>query len=697
MRAREPDRSGFAVRDGVRISYEIFGDGPQTIVFFPAWSVANSRIWKAQIPYFSRFARVIAFDGRGNGKSDKDARLDYSDEAYVDDALAVLDATSTTRASIVALSAGARWALPIAARRPELVERLVCIAPAVPLAEPTPARAAAIVGFESEPALHDGWNKMNRRYWEAGGYRDFLEFFWRECFPEPHSTKQIEDGIGWGLQTTPQTLAATVVAPGLTAEETAQFAGNVRCPVLVMHGTRDRIVPFARGKALAEATHATFLALEGSGHIPTARIPIAVNMMLRDFLLSANEQRRKPKSARKKRVLFLSSPIGLGHAQRDLAIAQELRAKNPEIDIAWLSQHPVTAVLQGAGETIHPASAALVNESAHFESECAEHDLHAFEAIRRMDEIMVANFMTFYELLGAERFDLVVGDEAWDVDHFLHEHPDRKRTAFAWLTDFVGWLPMPDGGEREARLTRDYNLEMIEHIDRSPHLRDRAIFVGEPQDIVPDRFAPDLPLIREWTEAHYDFSGYVTGFAPPSEDQRQAWRRELGYRPGEVVCIVTVGGSGAGRHLVQRIVAAFPHVKRRIPALRTIVVAGPRIDASSFSPASGLEVRAFVPSLYRHLAACDIALVQGGLTTTMELTAARRPFIFFPLKHHFEQNFHVRHRLARYGAGRPMGYDAATPEAIADAIEGELRRKVDYAPVASDGAEKAAALIGEML
>jgi pimeloyl-ACP methyl ester carboxylesterase/predicted glycosyltransferase len=696
MRGREPDRTGFAVRDGVRISYEIFGDGPQTVVLFPAWSIAHSRIWKAQVPYLSRFARVIAFDGRGNGKSDKSPDLDYSDDAYALDALAVLDATSTARASVVALSAGARWALMVAAQHPERVERLLCIAPAVPLAEPTPARAAALSRFESALPSHDGWNKLNRRYWERGGYRDFLEFFWAECFPEPHSTKQIEDGIGWGLGTTPETLAATVVAPSLTPQETALLAAAVRCPVLVLHGRRDRIVPFARGKALADATNATLIPLDGSGHLPQARIPIAVNLLLRDVLQPARTA-SPHKLTRKKRVLFLSSPIGLGHAQRDLAIARELRAREPETEISWLSQHPVTAVLAAAGETIHPASGALVNESAHFESECVEHDLHAFEAIRRMDEIMVANFMTFYELLGTEKFDLVVGDESWDVDYFLHEHPERKKAAFVWLTDFVGWLPIPDGGEREARLTRDYNLEMIEHIDRSPRLRDRALFVGEPQDIVPERFAPDLPLIREWTAAHYDFAGYVTGFSPPSAAERAAWRHDFGYRDDELIGMVTVGGSGAGRHLLRRIMAAFPEAKRRVPALRMIVVAGPRIDAASLSASGEIEVRAFVPNLYRHLAACDVALVQGGLTTTMELTAARRPFIFFPLKHHFEQNFHVRHRLARYRAGRPMDYDAATPEAIASAIEEELRRSIDYVAVASDGAEKAAALIGEML
>ena len=107
-----------------------------------------------------------------------------------------------------------------------------------------------------------------------------------------------------------------------------------------------------------------------------------------------------------------------------------------------------------------------------------------------MDEILVANFMVFHDAVEAGEYDLVIGDEAWDVDYYLHENPELKRTAFAWLTDFVGWLPMPEGGDREAFLTADYNAEMIEQVERFPRIRDRAIFVGDPDDIVPDDFGP---------------------------------------------------------------------------------------------------------------------------------------------------------------------------------------------------------------
>ena len=163
------------------------------------------------------------------------------------------------------------------------------------------------------------------------------------------------------------------------------------------------------------------------------------------------------------------------------------------------------------------------------------------------------------------------------------------------------------------------------------------------------------------------------------------------------MCIVTVGGSGVGGDLLRRVIAAYPQAKDMVPELRMIVVAGPRIDPGRLPAPDGLEVRRYVPDLYRHLAACDLAVVQGGLTTAMELTASRRPFLYFPLRHHFEQNLHVRHRLERYRAGRYMDYDNAGPEQIATAIAAEIGRNVNYQPVATDGAARAAAMLADLL
>jgi predicted glycosyltransferase len=243
----------------------------------------------------------------------------------------------------------------------------------------------------------------------------------------------------------------------------------------------------------------------------------------------------------------------------------------------------------------------------------------------------------------------------------------------------------------------DYNAEMIGHIERYPRLRDRAVFVGDPGDVVEERFGPGLPLIHEWTQSHYDFAGYVTGFDASAVADRDALRSELGYRPDEQVCLVTVGGSGVGGDLLRRVVAAFPAAARRVPGLRMVVVAGPRIDPACVPVRPGLDVRGYVPDLYRHLAACDLAVVQGGLTTCMELTASRRPCIYIPLRHHFEQNFHVAHRLRRYGAGRRLDFDDAAPDVLAEAIAAETGREVAYRPVATDGAERAASLLAELL
>ena len=133
-------------------------------------------------------------------------------------------------------------------------------------------------------------------------------------------------------------------------------------------------------------------------------------------------------------------------------------------------------------------------------------------------------------------------------------------------------------------------------------------------------------------------------------------RARLGYRPDERVCVVTVGGSGVGLPLLRRVLDAVPLARQLAPDLRFLVVTGPRIDPGSVPEMRGVTVRGYLPDLTVHLAACDVALVQGGLTTCMELTALGRPFLFVPLRHHFEQNFHVRRRLERYRAGTCLDY-----------------------------------------
>jgi pimeloyl-ACP methyl ester carboxylesterase/predicted glycosyltransferase len=695
MRARYPDTEGFIERGGVKVGYEVFGAGEPAILLLTSWAIVHARQWKAQVPYLARHFQVITVEGRGNGRADRPGTAEaYGDREYVDDAIAVLDATGVDRAVVVGLSVGGRHALQLAAWYPERAAGVVAIGAALPWPMPP--------DFDETRDTYQGWGKANRHYWLAD-YRGWVEFFMSQVFTEPHSTKPHEDGVAWGLETTAETLLLTVPAVGEPAAADAEaICRQVRCPVLIVHGDQDGIVPYDTGVALARWTGGQMVTIHGGGHAPTLRDPVQVNLLIRNFAASVGQGVPASRTwtrarDRRKRVLYVSSPIGLGHVRRDLAIAAELRARHPGLQIDWLAQHPVSLVLEERGERVHPASRWLASESSHIESEAGEHDLHAFQAIRRMDEILVANFMVYHDVVRDDPYDLWIADEGWDVDYFLHENPELKRAPYAWLTDFVGWLPMPDGGMRERALTADYNAEMIEQIARFPRLRDRSVFVGNAADVVPDTFGDGLPLIRDWVEQNYQFSGYISGSSPVGLADREAIRAELGYRADEKVCVVTVGGSGVGTDLLRRVIAAFPAARRLVPGLRMVVVTGPRIDPACLPSHGGLEVHGYVHDLYRHLAACDLGVVQGGLTTTMELAASQRPFIYLPLRHHFEQNFHVRHRLAQYGAGRYMDYEEAQPETLAAAIAEEIARPVSHRPVETDGAARAAACLAELM
>jgi pimeloyl-ACP methyl ester carboxylesterase/predicted glycosyltransferase len=704
--ARLPDTSGVAVRSDVSLHYDVYGDGPVNVLLMPTWSIVHSRFWKAQVPFLARHYRVITFDGRGSGRSSRprDASA-YADREMAEDAVAVLDATGTRQAVAVGFSCGATWAIHLAAANPERVQGIFAIGPACGLNVTPPE--IELARWNTEIDQPEGWEQYSRHNWLHGDFTAFREFYFNQLYSEPHSTKQVEDALVWSADIDAQTLVSTTAArlgvDGVIYESLETIAPRVRCPVHVVHGTDDRIRRYRIGERLAELTNGSLTLVEGAGHGLPGRDPVLINTMLRNFVDSVAAPAPRVSTwaramRRRRRALYLSSPIGLGHARRDLSIADELRKARGDLDIEWLAQSPVTRLLDAAGERIHPASHHLLGESDHIEFEAGEHDLHAFHAIRRMDEIMVANFMLFDEVVRDDPPDLVIADEAWEVDYFLHENPELKRFTFAWLTDFVGWLPMPDGGTAEAALTADYNAEMLEHRARFPRLRDRSIFVGNPDDVVPQTFGPDLPSIKEWTCQNFEFCGYVTGAGPASAQQRAALRRRLRLGQDDRLCVITVGGTAVGDSLLRRVLAAVPLLRRVIPGLHFLVVTGPRIDPASLPQHRGVRMRGFVPDLTDYLAACDVAVVQGGLSTCMELTAAGTPFVYVPLENHFEQNIHVRHRLERYGPGRAMRYAELTePDRLAAVIAKELSGGKQFRPVETDGAARAAAMLAELV
>jgi pimeloyl-ACP methyl ester carboxylesterase/UDP:flavonoid glycosyltransferase YjiC (YdhE family) len=689
MRARKPDRTGYAVNGGVRTYFEVFGAGPTTLLMMATFPVVDGHQWKGQVPYLSRHFRVVTFDPRGNGRSDRPTDpAAYADDAYAADALAVLDASDTDTAFVVALCSGIKWSLLVAEAHPEKVRGLVAVAPGVHPLAPQPAPIA--------PVDDASWR---------GDYAGWVGYHTAQLLPEPHSSKVFDDLVGWSLQTDGATIAARTHAPLRPAaeDEAVELSSSLQYPVLVIHGTEDACQPLARGRRFAELTGGRLVTVEGAGHLPHGRHPVLVNTLVKEFvdMYTAPVPRQTPwlfARNRQRRALWLCSPIGLGHVLRDLAIARELRAAVPDLRIEWLAQQPVRAVLEANGEAVHPASDELASESAHWESESTHHDLHAFYAFRRMDEIFCANYMLFDDIVREEPYDLWVGDEAWDVDHFLHENPERKIAPYAFLTDVVGFLPVdPDGDPREAELCADYNAEMVEHLDRFPYVRDRSVFIGATDELPDASFGPGLPRVRDWTAQWFTSVPYVVPFDPAAYRRPHALRRKLGYGTGYPLFVAAVGGTAVGRDLLELTAEAFAHIRKEQPDARMVMVTGPRLNPDELPDVEGIAKRGYVPDLFEHLACADVAVVQGGLSTTMELVAARRPFVYFPLAHHWEQQHFVVHRLAHYGAGVRMDYASTSPRDLADAITTAQHSTPAYRPVRRGGAAKAARELASLL
>jgi pimeloyl-ACP methyl ester carboxylesterase len=282
MRARYPDFEDIVVRDGVEIRYERYGQGRPVILLLPTWSIVPSRHWKMQVAYLARHFTVVCFDGRGSGRSGRPQEpAAYTDVQFASDALAVMDAAEIETAVLVSVSCGALWALRLCAEHPERVLGSVFIAPTAPLAPPLAERRVQRFGEVLDAPV--GWQTYNARYWKTH-YPEFVTFFVGRIFTEPHSTKQVEDGVGWALEIDGETLAAAHL--GLeccNAAATRRLAARVACPVLVVHGTRDAVRGYAEGEALADCTGGALVTLVGAGHFPHERDPVRVNLLIKQF------------------------------------------------------------------------------------------------------------------------------------------------------------------------------------------------------------------------------------------------------------------------------------------------------------------------------------------------------------------------------------------------------------------------------
>jgi pimeloyl-ACP methyl ester carboxylesterase len=287
-RARLPDRSGFATAtDGVRLAFSIYGSGAPTLVLLPSTPIVHSRQWKAQVPYLARHFRVVTFDGRGNGASDRPTDPEsYADDRMVADVVAVMDAADTGRAVLVGLCGDGVWrSIRVAADLPDRVLGIVAFAVGVPrLSPPHPWRLE--YSFQDDLPTDEGWAKINRHYWRRD-YEGFARFFFSAITSEPHSTKAIDDATGWAVDGSVDAMVADMEAPfdhEVPAIEATCRA--VRCPLLIVHGTEDHCQPIARAHRLAELTGADLVVVDGADHMIPGRHPVLANLLIRDFVES---------------------------------------------------------------------------------------------------------------------------------------------------------------------------------------------------------------------------------------------------------------------------------------------------------------------------------------------------------------------------------------------------------------------------
>jgi len=408
------------------------------------------------------------------------------------------------------------------------------------------------------------------------------------------------------------------------------------------------------------------------------------------------------------RILFVSGSVGLGHAVRDLAIARELHARLPGATISWLAGDVARELLARNGQTLLPeaeryttGATILESVSQGFTLNLASpryviRPLRAMRLLRTFQHDLETNVALFAAATRRRAYDLILGDETFELVLAMGRNPGLKTAPFALITDFIGMDAMTRD-PLERGIVRLVNRAWDAMLRRAGGPTDRILYAGEPADV------PDTPLggsggisRRELARRAVHFLGYVLPFDPADLADRTALRDRLGYgREPLVIC--AIGSTGVGAPLLRLCADAVPLVRARVPDARFVLVCGPRVDPAAVKAPAGARVFGYVDRLYEHFAAGDLAVVQGGGTTTLELTALRRPFIYFPLDEHFEQQLHVTHRLDRRKAGYRLKYSGTTPDMLAETILSELAAPSPCPAIPTDGAERAAAVLGELL
>lgn len=390
-------------------------------------------------------------------------------------------------------------------------------------------------------------------------------------------------------------------------------------------------------------------------------------------------------------VLFISGSLGLGHVTRDLAIAHQLRKKIPDIKIKWLAAHPATLMLKSAGEELLPETIDYANDSFFAEQSSNGSSLNLLTYLMKARSAWKKNVEVFATAMNKYDFDLVIGDETYEIAIALRDHPELKKAPLVVLYDFVGLDSMTANPLEKLgvyiwnrKWSYNYRKKMKSPVDL-------GLFIGQLEDI-PDRsFGFLMPNRREFAKAMYEFIGNILPFDPDLLPDKQELRKKLGYNDNPLV-VASVGGTSIGKDLLELCGKAYIIARKKIKDLHMVLVTGPRIKPDFLNVPEEIDVRPFIPGLYEHFAVCDLAIVQGGATSIIELTELKKPFIYFPLEKHCEQA-NIAKNLREKNIGFEMKFSKTDPEMLAAKIIELYGKPVNYPNIPANGAERAVELI----
>ena len=395
------------------------------------------------------------------------------------------------------------------------------------------------------------------------------------------------------------------------------------------------------------------------------------------------------------KVLFISGSLGLGHVTRDIAIANELRERYPGMSIRWLAAHPATLMLESAGEELLPEAAGYANENVFAEQSSNGASLNLLSYLLQSRDGWKKNVEVFAQVMQSYDFDLVIGDETYEIAIALRKHPELKKAPVVILYDFVGLDSMTSNPLEKLGVyiwNRKWSYNYRKKIQPPVDL---GVFIGRLEDI-PDRsFGFMLPNRRAFAKAMYEFAGYILPFNKDEMPDKATLREKLGYDNRPLV-VASIGGTSIGKDLLELCGKAFLFARKKIPDLQMVLVTGPRIKPDFLDVPDEIDIQPFIPRLYEHFAASDLVITQCGGTSVVELTALNKPFIYFPLEKHCEQA-NIADNLKRNHIGVEMKFSKTDPSLLAEKMVELYGKDVNYPGIPVDGARRAAGLIAPLL